>query len=124
MKKLFILPLLILALAFSASAKKENNKGEGGRYAVYGVAFYNLENLFDTINNNGKYDLEYSPKGSRQWDGKKYWSKINNLARAIAAMTTKTTPNGPAVIGVSEIENRTVLMDLVRDPGSRTGTCR
>lgn len=115
MKKLFILPLLILALAFNVSAKKEN-KGDGGRYAVYGMAFYNLENLFDTINNNGKYDLEFSPKGSRQWDGKKYWSKIHNLARAIAAMKTKTTPNGPAVIGVSEIENRTVLMDLVRDP--------
>lgn len=89
---------------------------QGGkrRFAVYGIAFYNLENLFDTINNNGKYDLEFSPRGSRQWDGKKYWSKINNLATAISAMTTQTTPNGPAIIGVSEIENRSVLDDLVK----------
>ena len=81
---------------------------------VYGVAFYNLENLFDTINNNGSYDLEFSPKGSRQWNGEKYWSKINNLAYCISHMVTKNTPMGPAIIGVSEIENKGVLDDLVR----------
>lgn len=81
--------------------------------AMFGVAFYNLENLFDTINNNGKYDLEFSPHGNRKWDGKKYWSKIARMSYAISQMTTKTTPAGPAVIGVSEIENITVLQDLV-----------
>ena len=84
------------------------------KVATFGVAFYNLENLFDTINNNGKYDLEFSPAGSRKWDGNKYKSKINNLSYAISQMTTKTTPIGPAVIGVSEIENITVLQDLVK----------
>ncbi len=83
--------------------------------AVYGVAFYNLENLFDTINNNGKYDKEFSPEGSNRWDGKKYWSKIRNLGYSISQMTTRTTPDGPAIIGVSEIENITVLQDLVKD---------
>lgn len=83
------------------------------RIATFGVGFYNLENLFDTINNNGKYDLEFSPAGSRKWDGKKYWSKIHRLAYAISQMKTGTTPQGPAVIGVSEIENITVLQDLV-----------
>lgn len=90
--------------------------GQQRRGKVYGVAFYNLENLFDTINNNGKYDLEFSPGGSRQWDGTKYWKKIHNMAYAISRMSTKTTPNGPAVIGVSEVENITVLNDLVNDP--------
>ncbi|MDE6308997.1 MAG: endonuclease/exonuclease/phosphatase family protein, partial [Muribaculaceae bacterium] len=113
MKRLFLLPLLLTALiAITVSAQKNDSK----QYKVYGVAFYNLENLFDTINNNGKYDLEFSPQGARQWDGRKYWSKIHNMARAIASMTTSTTPNGPAIIGVSEIENRSVLEDLVKDP--------
>lgn len=89
--------------------------GQDKKVATFGVAFYNLENLFDTINNNGKYDLEFSPQGNRKWDGKKYWSKIKNLGYAISQMTTKTTPTGPAVIGVSEIENITVLQDLVKD---------
>lgn len=83
---------------------------------VAGIAFYNLENLFDTIPNNPEgRDLEFTPGGSRQWNGNKYRSKISNLARAIASFTTKTTPNGPAIIGVSEIENKSVLDDLVND---------
>lgn len=81
---------------------------------TYGVAFYNLENLFDTINNNGKYDREFSPEGDRKWDSRKYWSKINRLSYAISQLTTKTTPEGPAIIGVSEVENKSVLEDLVK----------
>ncbi|MBD5288887.1 endonuclease/exonuclease/phosphatase family protein [bacterium] len=108
------LALLIGASAtFCAYSQPKGNK-EGKRYQMFGVAFYNLENLFDTINNNGKYDLEFSPAGKNRWDGNKYWSKIKNLSYAISQMTTKTTPMGPAIIGVSEIENITVLQDLVK----------
>lgn len=111
MRKALLL-LLLAAFAWPAAmAQPDKNK----QYAVYGVAFYNLENLFDTIPNNplGR-DEEFTPGGQRKWDGNKYWHKIDNLAGCIAAMTTKTTPSGPAVIGVSEIENRSVLDDLVR----------
>lgn len=81
----------------------------------YGVAFYNLENLFDTIPNNplGRDD-EFTPKGKNQWGSKKYWNKINNLAFAISKMTDDKTGLGPAIIGVSEIENKSVLEDLVK----------
>ncbi len=113
MRRLVILPLVVLMLAFCAAAQPE--KAKKTKSMVLGVAFYNLENLFDTINNNGKYDLEFSPQGNRKWDGKKYWSKINNMAYAISQMTSKFTPMGPAVIGVSEIENRSVLEDLVKN---------
>ncbi len=106
--------LLSLALLMGGSATLYMQAQEKKRYATYGVAFYNLENLFDTINNNGKYDKEFSPSGSYRWDGKKYWSKINNIAYAISQMPNKVTPQGPAVIGVSEIENITVLQDLVK----------
>lgn len=82
-----------------------------------GVAFYNLENLFDTIPNNplGR-DLEYTPNGQNRWDSRKYNNKLHNLATAISSFTTKTTPKGPAIIGVAEIENRRVLEDLVSQP--------
>lgn len=106
--KSILVALMVALMIIPVAAQK--------KVATFGVAFYNLENLFDTINNNGKYDLEFSPKGSHKWDGKKYWSKIHNMAYAISQMTTKTTPMGPAVIGVSEIENITVLQDLVADP--------
>ena len=107
-------PAAILAAILMAVFCLSPCMAQDKKVATFGVAFYNLENLFDTINNNGKYDLEFSPAGSRKWDGNKYKSKINNLSYAISQMTTKTTPIGPAVIGVSEIENITVLQDLVK----------
>ncbi len=81
---------------------------------VAGIAFYNLENLFDTIPNNpqGK-DEEYTPAGKRAWDSAKYWNKISNLAYTISQMKTATTPLGPAILGVAEVENKSVLEDLV-----------
>lgn len=101
---------VIAILAFSASVSFAQNK----KLAVYGVGFYNLENLFDTINTNGKYDLEFSPEGARRWNGQKYWSKQKNMAYAINEMGKETLPEGLAVLGVSEIENKSVLEDLVK----------
>ena len=110
MKKLLAI-IAAVAVVFSIAAD-DNEK----HYQVFGVAFYNLENFFDTINNNGKYDYEYTENGSKKWDGEKYRNKVHNMAYAISQMTTKSTPLGPAIIGVSEIENITPLQDLVKDP--------
>ncbi len=112
MKRIFLLSILVIA--FCAGLCAQDNQAQKKKYQVFGVAFYNLENLFDTINGNGTYDLEYSPAGAKKWNGMKYRNKIENLARAIAAFNTPSTPNGPAFIGVSEIENRAVLEDLVK----------
>lgn len=111
MRKLFIaVVILLINTALSASADEKMHQ-------VCGVAFYNLENLFDTINNNGKYDKEFSPAGARQWNGDKYRAKLHNLAYAISRMAnSRLTPMGPAIVGVSEIENRSVLDDLVAQP--------
>ncbi len=82
-----------------------------------GIAFYNWENLFDTIPNNPEgRDSEFTPDGPRQWDGRKYREKVHNLAYAISQFTTRTTPYGPAIVGVSEIENRSVMEDVVNQP--------
>lgn len=103
---------ILLSLLFVLPARGEEPKKKG---MMFGIAFYNLENLFDTVPNNplGR-DLEFTPGGKNRWDGNKYWSKINNMAYSISQMKTKTTPMGPACIGVSEIENRSVLEDLVK----------
>lgn len=96
----------------AVSAKKT-----AGKVETAGIAFYNLENLFDTIPNNPEgRDEEYTPRGKREWDSKKYCNKIHNLAYAISQMTTASTPDGPAIIGVAEVENRAVLDDLVAAP--------
>jgi hypothetical protein len=86
------------------------------RFKIHTVAFYNLENLFDTINDPLKYD-EASPimelKANRS---EVYKKKIKNMARVVANIGSDMSNNSPAVIGVCEIENRDVLEDLVNDP--------
>lgn len=58
------------------------------QYAIYAVAFYNLENLFDTINQPNTNDEEFTPSGSYRWGGLKYRNKLNNLAYAISNFAT------------------------------------
>ena len=83
---------------------------------LYSIAFYNLENLFDTIHDAGKNDHDFLPDGSYQWTTKKYESKLHNLSMVLGSLSRNLVPEGPAVIGVAEVENRRVLTDLVSQP--------
>ena len=86
------------------------------KYEVYTVAFYNLENLFDTIDDPHTLD-EISPmmdiKGARS---KTYRQKIENMARVLAAISATETGAPPVLIGLAEIENHRVLEDLIASP--------
>lgn len=106
MKKYMTLLALVLLLGMSVShARKE--------LSVYGVGFYNLENLFDTCHDAGKNDYEYLPDGANHWTSQKYTHKLRNLARVLADMGTDKLPGvGCAVIGVAEVENAGCLTDL------------
>lgn len=78
------------------------------------VAFYNIENLFDTI--PGPNDKEFTPQGANKWNTKKYNTKLHNMADVISQIGDDYLKGGPVLIGLSEIENRSVLEDLVRTP--------
>lgn len=100
--------LVIFLLAASAQEKK---------YGLYAVGFYNLENLFDTIHDEGKNDYEYLPQGAVKWNGMKYFAKLKNMSTVLAEIGTDRLPNvGASVIGVSEVENSRVMTDLVNQP--------
>lgn len=90
--------------------------GQEKRYALYSVAFYNLENLFDTIHDEGKNDYEYLPDGANQWNAMKYKSKLHNMAEVISKLSTDKLPMGPVIIGMAEVENKRVLEDLLKQP--------
>lgn len=85
-------------------------------YEIHTIAFYNLENLFDTIRNEKIYDEEWTPKGLRKWDTRKYNKKLHNLSRAISEIGTTEHTNMPTILGVCELENRAVLEDLITMP--------
>lgn len=107
MKKLLLLfagALCVLAL----SAQKPQK--------LYSVAFYNLENLFDTLHDAGKNDWEFLPDGSYKWTGEKYRAKLENLAKVLGSLSKDKVEQGPAFIGVAEVENDRVLDDLLRQP--------
>ena len=108
--------LLFLIVGMSATAQQKK------RYKINTVAFYNLENLFDTINDPNKLDekspiMDMSPKER----GIVYPKKIANMAKVISeiGVNPKFNKNMPAVIGVCEVENKDVLHDLINDPQLR-----
>ncbi|MFC5271717.1 endonuclease/exonuclease/phosphatase family protein [Adhaeribacter terreus] len=77
------------------------------------VAFYNLENLFDTENDPNKDDEEFLPASNSNWTPERYQQKLTNLASVIEKLGDA---DGPEILGVCEIENRRVLEDLAKQP--------
>lgn len=103
--------LLILSIFFCSFLNAQEKKA----YKIHTVAFYNLENLFDTINDPTKFD-EASPMMELKINRESiYKKKVKNMARVISEIGLDVTNNSPAIIGVSEVENRAVLEDLVND---------
>jgi len=80
------------------------------------IGFYNLENLFDTIDDPEKRDEEYTPEGKNKWNDKKYQDKLFNMAHVISLIGKEGCQEGVSILGVCEIENRKVLEDLVAQP--------
>lgn len=107
LKRLILFFLMILMLPVDAQEKQ---------FKIHTIAFYNVENLFDTINDSGKSDDDYLPKGRESWTGEKYKIKLANIARVLSEIGTDENNDVPAVIGLAEIENRRVLEDLIKQP--------
>ena len=106
MKRIIIALSLLLVLAGSADAQDKRS---------YVIGFYNLENLFDIYDDPIKNDEEFLPDGANKWTEAKYQKKLSNMAKVIKEIADE---NGRyhTILGVSEIENRLVLEDLVMQP--------
>ena len=113
MKKNYIL-VLIYAFLFGCFGFAQEHKKEK-RFKIHTLAFYNLENLFDTINDFSKFDEKSPIMELNANKSKVYLKKVRNMARVIADIGADKVGNSPAIIGVCEVENRTVLVDVVND---------
>lgn len=119
MKNFIIAIALLFAAILPAEAGKKNKAPQQNaekKIAAYAIGFYNLENLFDTIHAQGKNDYDFLPDGSYKWNGFKYQNKLHNMSRVLSELGTDKVKTGCSVIGVSEVENRAVLDDLVKQP--------
>jgi hypothetical protein len=88
-------------------------------HKVICIGFYNLENLFDPADDPDLDDAEFTPTGSYHYTEEIYLEKLDHLADVISRLGTEVTPDGVSLLGVSEIENRKVLEDLVAHPDIR-----
>lgn len=79
----------------------------------YTIAFYNLENLFDAENDKHTLDDDFTPTGSKQWTTERYESKCKKLARTILDIGKGENTYPPVLVGISEVENQTVIKDLI-----------
>ncbi len=106
--------LLVLIVSLSLVACKSSMGSKSQVQGSHVIAFYNLENLFDTINDAGVRDGEFTPTGSKEWTSERYESKLVNMAKVIADIGGDQGMPGPSIIGLCEMENRNVLEDLIK----------
>ena len=104
--KRFLLILSVMVLAATTVVAQDK---------PYMVAFWNFENLFDIYDDPETHDDEFTPEGIKKWNETKYQKKLSNMERVIFDMAA-INKEYPIVIGVSEIENRSVLEDFVNQP--------
>ena len=104
--KIRLITLLGLLCCLNLSAQKST-------FEVAAIGFYNLENLFDTLDSPTTNDADFLPNGRLLWNSEKYSSKQANMAKIISLLAVDKTPDGVALLGVAEVENRKVLEDLV-----------
>jgi hypothetical protein len=88
------LPILLLFASFLILGPTNAQEA----YKIGLVGFYNLENLFDTINDPSITDGEFTPEGANQWNTEKYNAKLHNMAYAISTIGLDYTPDGLAVL--------------------------
>lgn len=107
MKKLFLFIAVLLLAGSTVNAQKAKQN--------YVIGFYNLENLFDIYDDPAKNDEQFLPNGSNKWTEVKYKKKLKNMAHVIGEMA-KSNGRWHTILGISEIENRLVIEDLVAEP--------
>jgi predicted extracellular nuclease len=102
-----LLLFTVTFLIYSCNQQKEHT-----------VMFYNVENLFDTINDPIKWDDDFTPNGKLKYCSERYYNKLSKLSKVIASIDSVHLPS---IIGLCEIENRTVLEDITKQESLKRG---
>ena len=100
-----------LVLIFSLGFSQENTE-------IFAM-FYNVENLFDTIDDTSKNDNEFLPNSEKKWNTEKYYHKLSQLEKVFASINNNNIPN---IIGLCEVENKLVIEDLLKQPFFKKNT--
>jgi hypothetical protein len=110
MAKRFLFLLMTILMVFSVGLRAQM------------VMWYNVENVFDTQHDTLKNDFDFLPDGTYHWTPWRYWRKLDNISRVIAAVAEQG--EWPMLVGMCEVENDTVLRDLTLRSPLRTAKYR
>ena len=103
--------MLILFLPLLVFSQTEDNNVLNEEFFVM---FYNVENLFDTIDSPITNDSEFLPKSKKKWNTYRYNYKLRQLERVFASISkNENKGNMPDIIGLCEVENRLVVEDIL-----------
>jgi predicted extracellular nuclease len=91
-------------LSFFSSSKKRKD--------IFTISFYNVENLFDTVDDPKTFDDDFTAEGKKKWGNKRYSDKIKKLGSVISQLGNKKSNYAPAIVGLVEVENAKVVKDL------------
>ena len=107
MIRCYMLGMLLAIISLNTVAQEKRN------FNIHTIAFYNVENLFDTINDVNKND-EASPMMEIKFNRSEiYKKKVKNMAQVIADIGTDLINKSPSIVGLSEVENKNVIEDLI-----------
>ncbi len=118
--KLTILSFFILAILTIQSGRPDFAPQKKKPYREMAFGFYNVENLFDTIDNPLTKDDEFTPESEKAWTAMRYEKKLNDLAHGISMMGDEL----PGFVGLCEVENIQVVKDLVDTETLKPGKYR
>ncbi len=107
MRTIFFAALLLFSLKITAQNKQVK---------AACIGFYNVENLYDTLDDSLTIDEEFLPTGKKNYTLEIYKDKLAHLSEVISKLGKELTPDGVAILGLAEVENRKVLEDLVKAP--------
>ncbi|MEA1898616.1 MAG: endonuclease/exonuclease/phosphatase family protein, partial [Bacteroidota bacterium] len=113
-KPFFIIPALIIVLNISAQEtelKQNRNKN-------FTIVFYNIENLFDFEDDPLTMDEDFTPGSEKKWDKEKYLKKTQDISKVLSSIGKRSLP---AIIGLAEVENEKVLIDLINTENLKKG---
>lgn len=104
--------ICIVSLFYNRCQNLQQSKKDLEEKSTYRIVTYNVENLFDTWDEEYKFDEEFTPTGAKYWGRDRYEKKLTDIGKVLMNMTAY---NVPAIIGLVEIENKTVLEDLLAE---------
>ncbi len=107
-----LISIFLLLISFNPSYAQNTAK------AGFKVVFYNVENLYDTIDDPHKNDNEFLPTSKVAWTSERMYHKIHNIGKVLVSIDSV---NLPAAIGLAEVENNKILEDLVEQTKLRNG---